>query len=162
MGLTEGMSVKKHIIALSESERQELEKVSRSTRRSVREKTRARILLLCDANVPRAQEGSYSDRAVAARLGCPENSVSQVRRRACQRGVLPTLKRAPQSQRKARKLDGRGEATLVALTCSAPPAGAARWSLRLLRDRLIEMEVVESIALDTVRTTLKKTNLSRG
>lgn len=156
------MSVKKHIIALSESERQELEKVSRSTRRSVREKTRARILLLCDANVPREEEGSYRDREVATRLGCNELSVSQVRRRASQRGVLPTVKRAPQSKRKDRKLDGRGEATLVALTCSTPPSGAVRWNLRLLRDRLIEMEVVESIALDTVRTTLKKMNSNPG
>lgn len=156
------MSVKKYIIALSESERQELAKVSRSTRRSIREKTRARILLLCDTNVPRDEEGSYNDREVATRLGCNEFSVSQVRRRASQRGVLPTIKRAPQYKRKARKLDGRGEATLVALTCSTPPSGSARWNLRLLRDRLIEMEVVESIALDTVRTTLKKMNSSPG
>lgn len=156
------MSVKKYIIALSESERQELEKVFRSTRRSVREKPRARILLLCEANMPREEEGNYSDREVATRLGCNELSVSQVRRRASQRGVLPTLSRAPQSRRNARKLDGRGEATLVALTCSTPPSGAVRWNLRLLRDRLIEMEVVESIALDTVRTTLKKMNSSPG
>ena len=67
-----------------------------------------------------------------------------------------------QEKRKARKLDGAQEAQLIAVTCSAPPAGAARWSLKLLRARLIEMEVVESIGQETVRTTLKKIRSSRG
>jgi hypothetical protein len=62
----------------------------------------------------------------------------------------------------ARKLDGAGEAHLVALTCSAPPQGFARWTLKLLRERLIEMEVVDSIAPETIRQTLKKTRSSRG
>ncbi len=63
-----------------------------------------------------------------------------------------------QEKRKARALDGEQEAHLVALTCSALPDGEARWSLRLLRERLIEMEIVEHIGLETIRTTLKKTN----
>ena len=147
---------------MSESERIELEKASRSPRRSVREKTRARILLKCDVNFTRQEGGSCPDREVAKALSCHELSVAGVRRRACERGVLASLCRTDQPNRKARKLDGRGEAALVAITCSAPPVGHARWSLRLLRERLIELEVVEEIGLETLRTTLKKTRSSRG
>ncbi len=88
--------------------------------------------------------------------------MGQLRRRACERGVLEAVRHREQEHRKARKLDGRGEATLVALTCSAPPQGRLRWSLRVLRERLIEMEVVEQIGLETIRTTLKKTRSSHG
>ena len=92
-------------------------------------------------------------------------TVAKVRQRAGQRGALPSVLRvlrAVQTHRKARKLDGRQEAQLVALTCSTPPQGHARWSLVLLRDKLIEMEVVEHIGLETIRQTLKKTRSSRG
>jgi len=81
-----------------------------------------------------------------------------VRQRASERGALDSVVRAAQTKRKARALDGAGEAHLVALTCSAPPEGFARWTLRLLRARLIEMEVVESIGQETIRQTLKKTH----
>ena len=86
----------------------------------------------------------------------------QLRRRAVERGALESIRRGEQKQRKARKLDGRQEAQLVALTCLAPPEGHARWSLRLLRERLIEMEVVEQIGWETIRSTLKKINSSHG
>jgi len=156
------MSAKKHIIALTDQEREQLEKVSRSNRRSVREKTRARILLLCDSNRSQEADGSCKDDEVARRLGCTAWTVSQVRRQACARGMQEVVSHQEQAQRKARKLDGRQEATLVAVTCSTPPEGAARWSLRLLRKHLIDMEVVEHIGLETIRTTLKKTPSSRG
>ncbi len=156
------MSAKKHIIELSASEREALEKVSRSNRRSVREKTRARILLLCDGNRSHPASGSGKDQEVAQRLGCTAWTVSQVRRRACERGVLQVVAHREQERRKERKLDGRQEAALVAVTCSTPPPGHSRWSLRLLRERLVEMEVVEHIGLETVRTTLKKMLSSHG
>ncbi len=156
------MSAKKHIIALNEQERTQLQQAAHSNRRSIREKTRARILLLTDANCPREAGGSCSDDQVARRLGCTAWTVGQVRRRACERGVLAVLAHREQATRKARKLDGRQEAQLVALTCSAPPEGRARWSLVLLRERLIELQVVEQIGLETIRQTLKKTRSSRG
>jgi len=156
------MSAKKHTIALSSAEREQLEKISRSNRRSMREKTRARILLLCDSNRSREAGGRCKDDEVAQRLGCTAWCVSQVRRRACERGVVSVVRHGKQERRKARKLDGRQEAVLVAVTCSVPPQGQARWSLQLLRERLIEMEVVEHIGLETIRTTLKKTRSSRG
>jgi len=156
------MSRKKHPVNLSPQERSGLEKVSRSNRASIREKTRARVLLLSDGNASREQGGSRSDGEIAKQLGCSPLTVSNVRRRACERGVVESIRRGEQQKRKARKLDGRQEAQLVALTCSAPPQGRARWSLVLLRERLIEMQVVEHIGLETIRTTLKKTPSSRG
>ena len=156
------MSQKKYVVSLNAEERAALEQVSGSNRRSEREKKRARILLLCDANQSREEGGSQSDEEVARRLRCSSATVYRVRRRAGERATLDVVRRQEQHTRKERKLDGVGEAALVALTCSAPPEGAARWSLRLLRERLIEMEVVESIGQETIRTTLKKTPSSRG
>jgi len=158
------MSSKKHIIALNDQERKKLEKISSSNRHSVREKKRARILLKCDTHYSREDGGSLTDEEVARGVGVTAWSVGQLRRRACacERGVTEVVHHKEQENRKARALDGRAEATLVAVTCSTAPQGAARWSLRLLRERLIEMEVVESIGLETIRTTLKKTRLSRG
>jgi len=156
------MPRKLNVVELGEEERAALQKVSRSNRASIREKTRARVLLLSDHHCPREQGGSRLDGEIAEELGCTPLTVSNIRKRACQRGVLESLKRGAQTNRKARKLDGRQEAQLVALTCSSPPAGHARWSLALLRERLIEMAVVEHIGLETLRTTLKKTHSSRG
>ena len=161
MMFTGDMPAKKYIIALTPEERHTLEKVSRSNRRSIREKTRARILLLSDSHCPREQGGGQTDEEITARLGCGMLTVYKVRKRALERGVL-AIEHKEQEQRKARALDGEQEAHLIALTCSAPPDGQARWSLRLLRERLIEMEVVEQVGLETVRRTLKKTNSSRG
>jgi hypothetical protein len=148
------MSLKKNPAQLSASERVALSKVSRSNRASVREKTRARVLLLSDENCSREDGGSLTDGEIARRLGCAPLTVSKVR--AGERGVLESIRREEQKKRKARKLNGRGEAQLLALTCSAPPQGRSRWSLVLLRERLIEMEIVEHIGLETIRSPLKK------
>lgn len=156
------MPTKKHLIELSSEERSGLEKVSHSNRASIREKTRARILLLSDLNVAREQEGSRSDSEIASQLGCSLQTVANVRGRAIERGALESIRRREQHKRKARKLDGRQEAQLVALTCAAPPRGRAVWSLVLLREKLIELQIVEHVGLETIRTTLKKTHSSRG
>ncbi len=156
------MPAKAHHIRLSHEERTALEKVSHSNRSSEREKKRARILLLCDANTSPDKGGSSSDAQVAAQLNCSPNTVYQLRRRAQKRGAVEVVTRQEQRHRKARKLDGAQEAHLVALTCSTPPEGSAKWSLRALRERLVELEVVEHIGLETIRLTLKKTNSSRG
>lgn len=156
------MPAKKHLVKLSSEARAELEKVSQSNRRSVREKTRARILLWSDMGLSRDEGGSLRDSEIAAQLKVSPLTVSKVRQRAQERGALASVKRQEQHRRKARKLDGAQEAQLIAIACSARPEGVARWSLRLIRERLIEMEVVETIGLETIRTTLKKTNSSRG
>ena len=143
-----------------------MEKISHSNRASIREKTRARILLLSEVSHTREQGASRTDAEIVEQWGCSPLTVYNVRRRAVERGAQESIRRGEQTQRKARKLDGRQEAQLVALTCSAPPEGHSRWSLCLLRvaarERLIEMEVVEQIGLETIRSTLKKINSSRG
>ncbi len=156
------MSRKQHLIHLNAEDRNGLEKISRSNRASVREKTRARILLLSDVSQAREQGASRTDAEIVEQLGCSPLTVYNVRRRALERGALSSIRRGEQKQRKARKLNGRQEAQLVVLTCSTAPEGHARWSLRLLRERLIEMEVVEHIGLETIRQTLKKTRSSPG
>jgi putative transposase len=160
--LTGGMPAKKHLVKLSSEERAQLEKVSQANRRSVREKTRARILLWSDTGVSREEGGSLRDSEIAAQLKVSPLTVSTVRQSAHERGALACVRRQEQHTRKARILDGEHEAQLIAIACSAPPEGAARWSLRLLRERLIEMEVVENIGRETIRTTLKKINLNHG
>jgi hypothetical protein len=156
------MPAKKYVIALSDAERASLEKVSASNRRSVREKTRARILLHSDSHTSREAGGSCTDDWIASHLKVSALTVANVRQRACARGALESVMRQEQLHRKTRKLDGAQEAHLVAVACSTPPDGASTWTLRLLRERLIELEVVEHIGLETIRTTLKKTRSSRG
>ena len=156
------MPAKKYVICLSDEERVALEKVSASNRRSVREKTRARILLRSDSHTPREAGGSCTDDWIAIQLKVSALTVANVRQRACERGAVESVTRQEQGHRKARKLDGAGEAHLVAVACSTPPEGASTWTLRLLRERLLELEVVEHIGLETIRTTLKKTRSSRG
>lgn len=156
------MPAKHSRIQLSPEERAQLEQESSNHRRSMREKTRARILLLSDTNIPRAQGGSLRDLDIAAQLKVNPTTVSSVRARFHERGLEGALVRAHQPNRKAPKLDGAAEAHLIATACGAAPQGCSRWTLRLLRERLIEMEVVEQIGLETVRTTLKKTGLSLG
>ena len=80
----------------------------------------------------------------------------------CDEGVEAALNRKPQRNRRPKRLDGEAEARLVATACGEPPAGRARWTLRLLADRLVELEVVESVSIETVRRTPRKTISSRG
>jgi transposase len=156
------MSRKQHLIRLNSAQRSTLEKLSCSNRASIREKTRARILLLSDESYTREHGASRTDAEIVEQLGCSALTVYNVRRRAIERGAVESIRRGVQHKRKARKLDGRQEAQLVALTCSTPPEGHARWSLVLLREKMIEMQIVEHIGLETVRSTLKKTRSSRG
>jgi hypothetical protein len=89
--------------------------------------------------------------------------VERVRQRLVEHGLEAALGRKPQDQpSRPRKLDGRAEARLIALACSPPPAGRNEWTMRLLADKLVELEIVDSITDETVRRTLKKTSSSRG
>ncbi len=153
------MATKKYIITLTSEQRAKLDIVARSYRHSARERHRAQILLLADTN---QQGASHSDAQIAQAVGCQPLTVSKVRERAVTRGVLESLLHKEQHNRKARRLDGVGEAQLVALACSQTPDGRKRWTLRMLKDRLIEMQVVESIDEATICRTLKKTRSSPG
>ena len=85
-------------------------------------------------------------------------TVSRIRQRFTEQGLLPALRRKVQAKRKERLLDGAGEAHLIALTCSTPPDGHKRWGLHLLKDTLIEQQIVDTISHEAVRQTLKKMN----
>ena len=90
------------------------------------------------------------------------STVHRVRQRCVEEGLEAALQRKPSPQRQYRKLDGAQEAKLVALACSDPPAGRVCWTMQLLADKLVELDIVDSIGREAVRTTLKKTRFSRG
>jgi hypothetical protein len=121
--------------------------------------TRARILLKADHG-----EGGpgWSDAAIAGALDVDPSTVLRVRRQFAAEGLGPTLERKRPGRAYERRPDGRQEAHLVALACSAPPEGQARWSLRLLAGELVRLEVAEAVSHETVRRVLKKTRSSRG
>jgi Homeodomain-like domain len=156
------MPAKQYHVKLDEAQRRLLEKVVNSNKSSIRQRTHARILLLADAN---QAGGACKDEVICEKARTSASTVVRVRQRFAQAGetgLEAALFHKPQEQRKARKLDGAGEAHLIALVCGAPPAGHKQWNLRLLRDKLVEMQVVDTISHEAVRTTLKKMNLSRG
>ena len=150
---------KKYRIELSVEERQELKAMVSRGRAAAYRQTHARILLLSDE----AQgEGVMKDGDIARSLQVGTATVERVRRRCVEEGVEAALGRKEQLNRRRKKLDGQGEARLVALACAEPPEGRVSWTLQLLADRLVECEIVESISVETVRQTLKKTNSSLG
>ena len=146
-------------VVLSEEQRAALRGLVGGGTAPARMLTRARILLKADHG-----EGGpgWSDAAIAGALDVNPSTVLRVRRQFAREGLTPTLERRRPDRVYERALDGAQEATLVALACSETPEGADRWSLRLLADELVRLEVVEAISHETVRQTLKKTRSSRG
>jgi transposase len=153
------MPTKRYIVTLSPDERQQLQALVRSGKRSARVITRARILLLTD----QAEGGqAWEDRRAAEALGCGHRTVERVRERFVTEGLDAALTHKSQAKpRRQPALDGAAEARLIALACSATPEGRKAWTLRMLADKLVELEVVESISKETVRRALKKTRSSR-
>ena len=153
------MPAKKYRVRLSSEELRELKGLVSRGRAAAYKQTHARILLLSDES----QEcGAMNDEEIARALRVGNATVERVRRRCVEEGVEAALGRRQQVNRRQKKLDGRGEAHLMALACSQPPEGRAGWTLQLLADRLVQWEIVDSISTETVRQTLKKTNSSLG
>ena len=146
-------------VVLDDEQRAHLRTLVGSGVAPARALTRARILLKADHG-----EGGpgWSDAAIAGALDVNPSTVLRVRRQFAAEGLAATLARKRPDRVYERRLDGGQEAHLVALACSAPPDGQARWSLRLLADELVRLEVVEAASHETVRRTLKKTSSSRG
>lgn len=147
---------KKYIVDLTTEERSELEGRLRGGQMSVRKVKRIQILL-------KADEG-WSDERIAEALDVGLSTVERTRRKFVERGLEGAITNRRPRREYPRKLDGKAEAHLIALMCGPAPAGYARWSLRLLADELVKIEGVEieDISYETVRQTLKKTNLSLG
>jgi len=150
---------KRYRVTLTNEERQELRRMVASGKAAARKLLRARALLLAD----QAAGGSaQSDPAIVEALGCGRTTVERIRKQFVEDGLEETLQPKPSSRVYQRRLDGNAEAHLIALACGAPPEGRGRWTLRLLGDRLAALGHVESVAHETVRRTLKKTNLNLG
>jgi len=144
-----------HIVRLRAEERAELAQLLRRDDPSGFTHRRARMLLHADADGP----GPFrTDRAIGAALAVSSRTVARVRAQFCAEGLAATLTRHPRPAAKPRRLDEDGERRLAALACSTPPEGHARWTLRLLANRAVELEIVPGISPETVRQTLKKTS----
>jgi hypothetical protein len=149
----------KHVsIALTDEQRTTLNTLIRTGSAPARTQTRARILLLLD----RYQADAFKDEAIAKALRCHRNTIGNVRRRFVAGGLPAALYDKPLPPRAPKKITGEVEAHLIALACSAPPAGQQRWTLRLLADRLVELGLVEGVSHVAVGARLKKTLSSRG
>ena len=150
--------MKKYVVRLDAAEREFLTDLVSTGTAAARALAHARILL-------KADEGpggpGWADERIAAALEVSVSTIERVREALVCEGLAAALwRRRPPAR--PRKLDGAGEAHLIALACSAPPAGRRRWALRLLADRLVELEVVDAICPETVRLTPKKTSSSPG
>lgn len=148
------------IVRLTDEERTELDGLIRKGKASALTLARARILLKAD----QGERGeAWTDAEIAEALDVAPKTVFNIRRRWVEEGLEAALSRKKQDQpSRARKLDGKAEAKLVATCCGPAPAGRARWTVRLLADKLVELEAVESISPETVRRTLKKMQLNLG
>lgn len=150
---------KQHLITLTPAQRAELRRLVRRDRTTALEQRRARILLASDAGAGLA---SPTDLAVAAAVGVDPRTVARVRATFTRDGFAIAVHGRPRRFPPRGKLSSAQEMRLAALASATPPAGHARWSLRLLAQHLVELEVVPAISAETVRTTLKKTGCSRG
>jgi len=143
------MPRKKYLINLSDDDRETLEQMTRKGSLKARQFKRAMILL-------KANEG-LSDPQIMAALNVSRPCVERIRKRFVADGIERALNEDPRPGQK-RKLDGRAEATLIATACTEAPEGHERWTLRLLADKLVKLQVVDTISYETVRRTLKKTS----
>jgi transposase len=148
----------KYIVRLSADERQQLQALVDEGRRAKSVRQWARVLLKADQ-----ADGApgWTDERVAEFAEVSLSTVHRLRERFVEGGLETALQRKPSPQRQFRKLDGVGEAKLIAMACSQAPAGRSRWTLQLLADKLVELQVVDTISHECVRATLKKTNFSR-
>jgi len=153
------MRTKRFRVTLSPAERDDLLHLISSGKTAARTLAHARILLKADA--PPDQSGPF-DVDIAAAVEVSVNTVERVRQRFVEARLQAALVPRVPTDPHPTKLDGRGEAHLIAEVCSPPPGDRPRWTLQLLADRLVDLQVVESISYETVRRTLKKTCSSRG
>ncbi len=149
-------SNKQYVVLLEAAERDQLQRLVSIGEGAARTLTHARVLLQADQS---AAGPGWTDVRVAEGLGVSSRSVERFRKRFVEEGLASTLSRQKQCRlSRERLLDGAKAAKLIAVCCSKPPVGRRRWTLRLLSNRLVELNVEESISYETVRQTLKKTS----
>lgn len=151
------MSAKKYRVQLSDKQRKRLKGLSKRGKVHARTLNRARILLLADENRPK---GAMTDASIHEILHVSQPTIGRVRQRLFTDGLDAAIEDKPRPGRPP-KFSGSQRAEVTALACSTPPEGNSQWSLRLMADRLVELEFVESISYTSVRSILKKTNFPR-
>lgn len=149
----------KYRVTLTLEERQQSIHMTTTGKAAAAKLRHARILLKADA----ATGGpGCTDAEIARACEVSLATIARIRKTFVEQGLTDALERQRPTGRQYRKLDGAQEAQLIAISCSVPPQGQARWTLKLLAERLVELEVVEAVSAETVRRTLKKTTSSRG
>lgn len=153
------MPAKIYKVTLTSEEREELSRMVNKGKGIARRLTRARILLLADEN---QTGGAWKDAQIAQALKVHARTVERIREKCVEEGLEAALNHTRPQKSRSKVFDGAAEARLIQLACTEAPDGREQWSMQLLADKLIELEVVETVSRETVRTTLKKTNLSPG
>jgi len=147
---------KKYIVRLTTDERSELENVVNKGKIAAYKRLHAQILLKADIS----PDGSaWTDKKIGEAFNVNVKTIERIRQRLVEKGIEGTINRAKSSKCRQKKIDGELEAHLVALTCSEAPEGQARWTLRLLADKMVELEYVNNISHETIRQVLKKNEL---
>jgi len=150
---------KKYIIKLTLSEREELSKIKSNGNVAAKKHNYARVLLLSDES----KEGpGYSDTEIAGKVDISTKTIERIKKKYIDGGLKKVFEKKFTPRYSRRKFDGEGEAHLIALCCSEPPPGHARWTLRLLADKVVKLGYVDTVHHDTIREALKKTNLNLG
>jgi transposase len=152
--------MKKYLVTLTTEEREQLTALITAGKGAAKKLAHARILLKAD----QADGGpAWTDQRIAEALEVSVATVERVRQRFVEEGLEAALARKkPARPSRQRKLDGAAEARLIAVACSSPPQGQKRWTMKLLADELVELEVVDAVSDETVRRAMKKTRSSRG
>jgi transposase len=146
---------KRYIVSLTPEERQELKALVSRGKRAVWKQNRAWILLQADTS---PNGPAWTDERISQAYGVSATTLYRIRQSFVEQGLPAVLRRKPLSRPRPRKLDGDQEAHLIALACSSPPPGRCRWTVRLLADKMVELNYVDKLCPETVRQTLKKTN----
>ena len=150
---------KEYLVNLTEEERKFLHDLISASKGPARKLAHARVLLKADQG---PLGPAWTDEKISRALEVSPSTIERIRRRFVDNGLQDAIGRRRPSKPKQRKLDGRQEAQLIALACSQPPKEQARWTLRLLAGKMVELEYVDTLSYETVRRTLKKTSSSHG
>src|SRR5665811_2387334 len=154
------MAMNTYKVTLTQEEREQLTEMTRTGTHAARKIIHALILLNVDRGPHNTEKQINEEVCKVLKIGM--RTIDRVKKRFVEEGLDAALKMAPTSRGYDKLVDGDMEAHLIALACGEPPKGYARWSLRLLSNKLVELRIAESISYETVRRTLKKTNLSLG
>ncbi len=148
--------MEKYIVKLTKAERKDLLSLIKKGKTAAYKLTHARILLAADAD--RAKSRGKTDKEIAEELHVGTKTVQRIRKQLVEEGIEAAVSRKPLSRTRPRRINGKEEAHLIALCCSSPPEGRSRWTLKLLSDRMVEMDIVDSVSPATIGRALKKMN----